>query len=456
MGAQVNVVAGFLGTGKTTVLTRQLDVRRGQERIGVLVNDFGEASIDRVTIEENDAFSISEVRGGCVCCTAPEGFIAALTALVDRGLDRIFIEPTGLALPADLIDSIQRSSLSERLTLGPLVVLVDPRNLGDGLPSLQRAQIEAADVLVASRVDLASEVSLQRFDALAASLWPAPLRILRAQHGELPPDAFDWPEGEGPRRELQDAGACGECGHSHPHVHHHPGAAHGHVTASRIWPLEVVFHRERLVDAVARLAAGVDGAKLVRLKGLFRTLEGTWRLEVAGSTAHEDPSGYRRDSRVDVILESDDPVALEAAMNALEAARLAEDERTVRSDELVVSNGTDVLALDWERLRALPEQVDDVSAVVPGREGQGVRMSAVLRAAGIDLSAGEALVAAADGFASPPVPVSALAMGIVLHSLDGAPLPAKMGGPFRLLIPGDAGPAGPCSNVKAVVRVTLR
>jgi DMSO/TMAO reductase YedYZ molybdopterin-dependent catalytic subunit len=46
--------------------------------------------------------------------------------------------------------------------------------------------------------------------------------------------------------------------------------------------------------------------------------------------------------------------------------------------------------------------------------------------------------------------------GVLLHSLDGAPLPVNQGGPIRLLIPGDAGPAGPCSNVKAVVRVVFR
>jgi DMSO/TMAO reductase YedYZ molybdopterin-dependent catalytic subunit len=67
------------------------------------------------------------------------------------------------------------------------------------------------------------------------------------------------------------------------------------------------------------------------------------------------------------------------------------------------------------------------------------------------------VVVAGDGFASEPVALSVLREGVLLHSLEGAPLPEKQGGPFRLLIPDDASPEPvSCSNVKGVAKIVVR
>ena len=103
----------------------------------------------------------------------------------------------------------------------------------------------------------------------------------------------------------------------------------------------------------------------------------------------------------------------------------------------------------------LANGVEDVSTLVPGRAGEAARVSVLLQT--LDAPGdGDAVVVASDGYTTPPVPVSALTTAILVHSLGGDPLPARLGGPFRLLIPGDAGPGGPCANVKGVVRIALR
>ena len=67
------------------------------------------------------------------------------------------------------------------------------------------------------------------------------------------------------------------------------------------------------------------------------------------------------------------------------------------------------------------------------------------------------MVVAGDGFASEAVPTEVLSQGVLLHSMDGAPLPEGKGGPFRLLIPDDASPEPiACANVKGVAKVVLR
>ena len=107
MPIPVQIFAGFLGAGKTTAIGAQLAARSG-ERVAVIVNDFGEASLDEVTLEESEPFRITNIPGGCVCCTAPEGFVDALGAVLEEMPDRLLIEPTGLARPQDLIDTIRR------------------------------------------------------------------------------------------------------------------------------------------------------------------------------------------------------------------------------------------------------------------------------------------------------------------------------------------------------------
>jgi DMSO/TMAO reductase YedYZ molybdopterin-dependent catalytic subunit len=72
-------------------------------------------------------------------------------------------------------------------------------------------------------------------------------------------------------------------------------------------------------------------------------------------------------------------------------------------------------------------------------------------------AAGSAVLCAADGFASEPVPLAALREALLVHGQAGAPLAPEQGGPFRLLIPkGVAGAPDSCANVKAVVRIVVK
>src|SRR6185436_8190621 len=174
--------------------------------------DFGEAGFDEAVLAEGEPFRITNIPGGCVCCTAPEGFVDALGAVLAQAPDRLIIEPTGLARPQDLIDTIRRCAHGDALELAPVVVIVDPRELarGESLAVL-REQIQAADLLVANRIDLASESEVAAFDRQAAELWPAPLAVVHTKHGALAREQLDWPAGEGPRPRAERA-------HHHPHA----------------------------------------------------------------------------------------------------------------------------------------------------------------------------------------------------------------------------------------------
>jgi G3E family GTPase len=447
MAIPVHIVSGFLGTGKTSAIRAQLEARRG-ERIAVIVNDFGEASLDEATLSEARPFRLSNIAGACVCCTAPEGFVAALGAVLEAGPERLLIEPTGLARPQDLVDSIRRSPHAARLALGPVVVLVDPARLARAASDERRAidaQVEAADVLVANRTDLCSADELEHFDAWARALWPAPLSVEHTRHGRVPTRLWEWPAGEGAR--LPRAAQADRAEHAH--------STAGYAARSWRWSRDVVFARERLLAALERVArAEADAA---RFKGIFRTREGVLRLELAGARVHEAPSAHRRDSRADAIFRGEGAAGLARLEGWLEDARLGPAELEARAGalELVEADGR-VRVLDRDALAALPGGVEDVGALFPKRAGRAARVRSLWRALSL-AEQGRAVVMAADGFASEPVPVQALCEGFLVHSLGDAPLPREQGGPIRLLIPQGTPEAPPgCANVKAATRIVIR
>jgi G3E family GTPase len=413
----VQIVSGFLGAGKTTAIRAQLEARKGK-RIAVIVNDFGEASLDEVALSEGEPFRITNIPGGCVCCTAPEGFVDALGAVLAQRPDRLLIEPTGLARPQDLIDTIRRCPHGEALELAPVVVMVDPHQLAlQESEALLREQAQVADVLVANRIDLASDREIEAFDRYAAQLWPTPLAVIRTKHGALPLELLEWPPGEGPRSER------------HEHAHHHAPSTEGHHARSWRWSPDVIFSGQRLRDALASLAGDPSVARF---------------------------TSFRRDSRCDAIVRGDES-ALEKISAALAAAVLRDEElaRDPNRIELVLHDGR-VHLVDRAELIALPDGIADVSAQFPKRSGSAARLDPLFQALSVP-DTGTAVVVAGDGFASEPVQTAVLRQGVLLHSLEDDPLPSDQGGPFRLLIPQEASPDPiSCANVKGVAKIVIR
>ena len=127
----------------------------------------------------------------------------------------------------------------------------------------------------------------------------------------------------------------------------------------------------------------------------------------------------------------------------------------VRIEGSVRSEGT----LDFEALAALAGQIDDVSTVVPGREGGAVALSAVLEAIGVANDATHISVIASDGSFAASVPLDAVRDAVLLYRLGDAELPASKGGPVRFLIPDAAkcrsAEVDTCANVKFVGTLRL-
>ena len=113
---------------------------------------------------------------------------------------------------------------------------------------------------------------------------------------------------------------------------------------------------------------------------------------------------------------------------------------------------------DFGALAALPEQIPDVSVLIPNRRGGGVRLCALLVAVGASADAQSIELIAADGGFRQTAPLASLANAVLVYRVSNAPLPADDGGPIRFLVPDNPQLTGVdrCTNVKGLGHLTVR
>ena len=168
----VTVIGGYLGAGKTTLLNHIL--RTADERIAVLVNDFGDINIDEDLIASQDGDTIS-LANGCICCSLIDGFSSALATI--RALEpqpqRLVIESSGVADPA----TVAAYGHGPGLTLDATVVVVDAETIraksrdvyvGDTIIG----QLRSGDIVVMNKVDLVDDENAQATEQWLREICP--------------------------------------------------------------------------------------------------------------------------------------------------------------------------------------------------------------------------------------------------------------------------------------------
>jgi G3E family GTPase len=160
----LNLLFGFLGSGKTTLARRLLDRPGLTEKTAIIVNEFGDVGIDGAILQDRNVDMI-ELTSGCLCCTLKGSLLNAVEDLVAKaGTRRVVIEATGVAQPDELIETFADPSARVRYDIGPIVTIVDsPKfaKLNELLGEFYRAQIEHADMIILNKIDLAPAATLE-------------------------------------------------------------------------------------------------------------------------------------------------------------------------------------------------------------------------------------------------------------------------------------------------------
>lgn len=130
MITKIDLVTGFLGAGKTTFLAHYGDwLDRQGIRFAVVENEFGAAGVDRAVLSRKFG-NVSELSGGCICCTLKSGFYAMLAELSGK-CDRILVEPSGVFDMDDFFEIVWTLERDKLCRMGMCLTLIDPHMLPD-------------------------------------------------------------------------------------------------------------------------------------------------------------------------------------------------------------------------------------------------------------------------------------------------------------------------------------
>lgn len=152
-----HVIAGPLGAGKTSLIKHLLLQRPIGERWAVLINEFGQIGLDAALLtQEADGIALGEVAGGCLCCVNGAPFQIGLGRLLRKARpDRLFIEPSGLGHPAQLLRRLSEAPWAGVLAVQPSVLVLDAQALAVGkpLPESQQAALSSAGLLLLNKAE---------------------------------------------------------------------------------------------------------------------------------------------------------------------------------------------------------------------------------------------------------------------------------------------------------------
>ena len=336
---KINVISGFLGAGKTTLIKKLLsDVFKGQ-KVVLIENEFGEIGIDSGFLKDA-GIEITEMNSGCICCSLVGDFGTALKeVLVKFAPDRIIIEPSGVGKLSDVVKAVQGVAKDADVELDSSITVADAtkckiymKNFGE----FYNNQVEHADTIVLSRTQnmdqtkLETAVKLLQDKNTTAAISTTPWDeldgeiILKAmnqrnsmveemleehhhehecghhhhedgeecheghhhEHGEECHEGHHHEDGEECHEghHHEDGEECHE-GHHHEHgeecgcEHHHH--EHGHHHADEVftsWGKETPhkYSEADLKEILEKLANGNEYGMILRAKGIISGEDGEW------------------------------------------------------------------------------------------------------------------------------------------------------------------------------------
>ena len=300
---KIDIISGFLGAGKTTLIKKLLSEAFKGQQVVLIENEFGEIGIDGGFLKEA-GIQIREMNSGCICCSLVGDFGASLKEVIGTyHPDRIIIEPSGVGKLSDVIRAVEDVKEDCDLELNSFTTVADVtkckmylRNFGEFFKN----QLEYANTIILSRMDKASQektdkaVELIREINRDASLITTPitqldggkiLEVMEKRTQSIEEMELPHEHGHHHEHEHHHDGEC-SCGHDHHHDgecscghdHHHE---HGHHHADEVftsWGRETArkFERTELEKMLEMLGDGETFGMVLRAKGILEGTDGAW------------------------------------------------------------------------------------------------------------------------------------------------------------------------------------
>lgn len=260
----VLVISGFLGSGKTTLVSYLLKEAQAKgARIAVVSNEFGALGIDRALLGRGGEAYV-ELEGGCVCCQLSDELVNTLQMLWERVCpDGIIVETSGVALPFDTQLQVWREPVCRWVDDDMAVVVVNAEQLFErrDLEGTFEDQVSSADLLLLNKVDLVPQESLESLEAILHRMAPD-TPVVHSIHGQLDPSVLFPPDLRGLRAQRRTAGA-------EPTPHRHESFLAYELA------VEDGVKRDTLIERLRNLG-------MLRGKGFVRTSDGLRLVQGVG------------------------------------------------------------------------------------------------------------------------------------------------------------------------------
>ena len=289
---KIDIISGFLGAGKTTLIKKLLSEALKGEQVVLIENEFGEIGIDGGFLKDS-GIEIREMNSGCICCSLVGDFGTSLKEVITTyHPDRIIIEPSGVGKLSDVIKAVKGVDVDCEISLNSYTTVADVnkckmymRNFGEFFEN----QLQYARTIILSRTDtpkateekVAKAVALIREVNKDAVIITTPIEKL---------DGAQILEAMEQGRE-EDEDFCPVCGghhdHDHEHEHHHHDAEcgcghdHHHHHADEVftsWGRETAkkYTKEEIEAALKTLSEAEDLGVILRAKGMVDGKDGQW------------------------------------------------------------------------------------------------------------------------------------------------------------------------------------
>ena len=294
--SKVDIVSGFLGAGKTTLIKKLLSEAFHNEQVVLIENEFGEIGIDSGFLNEA-GIEIKEMNQGCICCSLVGDFSEALkNVLTEYKPDRVIIEPSGVGKLSDVMNAIKNVEKEvEAIELNSFVTIVDvekckmySKNFGE----FYNDQISSANCVILSRSQKISKEKLEEVVAMIREI-NQDARIVTTPWEEIDGKTLLNAMEQTKSLEevlIEEEELCPHCGHHHRHHHHHDheeaeecgcGQHHDHHHAEEIftsWGVETskVFTKQNVQDILESLSNTQVYGCILRAKGMLEIEDGKW------------------------------------------------------------------------------------------------------------------------------------------------------------------------------------
>lgn len=304
-----HIITGFLGAGKTTLLNALLQQKPAGETWAVLMNEFGRIGVDQALISQQQGIAIKEVLGGCLCCTSQLPMQVALARLLSSAKpDRLFIEPTGMGHPDQLIEQLSEAHWQTALSLRAVITVVNGCALQDSrltAHDIFSSQVQVADVLLVSNSAAMTDADQQALAQLTTRFHKRPQQLHFIEQGRIDFSVIDQPRPNTTMHKrpllqpvnqpfaVQTVEVQEDAGIALPY--HYVEQASGQEVGGWRLPGDWVFERNQLLNCL------MDEQHWLRIKGILQVEDGWVSLNLVPYTMTFNSHEGFSDNRLEII-----------------------------------------------------------------------------------------------------------------------------------------------------------